>query len=180
MAIGEKRQLASSRFYLYNRPLHPELFEIHHDHKIVNDSYDVRVWVTGCGHVIGFYSEEASLVEVMADGSVELPQRGLLVDLPLRGEKDHECSLAAGMSYMMNFQVEKMSPAVYAKTHRDLAEHGQQHGLFVPFPQWTANSLAPFSFIDYHAKADELHVFTFHALPADLTVVKTQSIFELV
>ncbi|MCK4601239.1 MAG: DUF2617 family protein, partial [Phycisphaerae bacterium] len=81
--------------------------------------------------------------------------------------------------YMMNFQVESMSPTVYSKTHHDLARLGAQRGLFVPFPMWMTRSLTPFTYIDYEAKPNQLHVFTFHAFPEDLTVVKTQSIFEL-
>ena len=42
-----------------------------------------------------------------------------------------------------------------------------------------SRGLTPFTFIDYEAKPTELHVFAFHAFPDDLTIVKTQSIFEL-
>jgi hypothetical protein len=120
-----------------------------------------------------------SLVEVTADSGEDWPQRGLLVELPFRGERDHEVKRAEGINYMMNFQVETMSPRVYSKTHHDLARHGQRRGLFVPFPKWMANLLTPFSYIDYEAKPNELHVFAYHAFPEDLTIVKTQSIFEL-
>ena len=179
MSIGEKKQLARLRFYLYSRPLHPELFDIHHDHRIVKPHYEAQIWVTGCSHVISFFCGETTLVEATADGEADLPQRGLLVDLPLRGEKDHQCRRPDGVNYMMNFQVETMSQAVYARTHQDLAILGEKRGIFVPFFRWASGSLTPFSYVDYKAGPKELHVFTFHALPEDLTVVKTQSIFEL-
>ena len=82
---------------------------------------------------------------------------------------------------MMNFQVEQMSPMVYHKTHHDLAKIGAARGMFVPFPTWMTNPpLTPFTFIDYEAKPSGLHVFAFHAFPDDLTIVKTQSLFELI
>jgi hypothetical protein len=62
-----------------------------------------------------------------------LPQRGLLLELPFRGERDHEVKRAQGINYMMNFQVETMSKAVFGKTHHDLARMGMKRGLFVPF-----------------------------------------------
>jgi hypothetical protein len=179
MSIGEKQRLARLRFYLYDRPLHPELFNIHHDHRIAKNGYEARIWMTGCSHVIAFYRDEFSMVEVTADETSELPERGLLVNMPLRGEKDHQCRRSNGINYMVNFQVETMSPAVYARTHHDLSVQGAKGGIFVPFFQWSANSLTPFSYVDYNAGPRELHVFAFHALPEDLTVVKTQSIFEL-
>jgi hypothetical protein len=99
--------------------------------------------------------------------------------MPFRGEKDHERKRVSGLHYMVNFQVEPMSPDVYSRTHHELARLGARRGLFVPFPRQMAHSLTPFTFIDYDARPNELHVFCFHAFPEDLTVVKTQSLFEL-
>ncbi len=180
MPIGQKLCLSSLRFFLYDRPLHPELFDIYHDRNIVKHGYEAQIWVTGCSHVIGFYRDGLSLVEVIADADSELPQRGRLMEMPFRGERDHERKRSEGINYMMNFQVETMSAAVYSKTHREFARcGGGQHGLFVPFPMWMTNSLTPFTYIDYETKPNELHVFAFHAFPHDLTIIKTQSIFEL-
>ena len=36
-----------------------------------------------------------------------------------------------------------------------------------------------YHYIDYDAAPNSLHVFAFHAFPEDLTIIKTQSIFEL-
>jgi hypothetical protein len=179
MDLGQKQSVGSLRFFLYDRPLHPELFEIYHDHHIVKTGYEAQLWVTGCTHVIGFYRGRSSLVEVTADADNILPQRGQLLELPFRGERDHERKRAEDINYMMSFQVESMSPAVYTRTHHDLARLGAQRGLFVPFPMWRSHALTPFTFIDYDAKPNGLHVFTFHAFPSELTIVKTQSIFEL-
>jgi hypothetical protein len=179
MNTGQKQSVSSLRFYLYDRPLHPELFEIYHDDTIVKAGYEAQIWITGCTHVIGFYRQKNSLVEVTAGALSPLPQHGLLLQLPFRGERDHQVKRAGGINYMMNFQVEQMSPAVYSKTHHEVARMGAKRGLFVPFPMWMSHSLTPFTFVDYDAKPNELHVFTFHAFPEDLTIVKTQSIFEL-
>ncbi len=179
MSISQKQDVGSLRFYLYDRPLHPELFKIYHDHHIIKKAYEARIWVTGCTHVISFFRDRSSMVEVTAGADNFLPERGQLLEIPFRGERDHECKRAMDINYMMNFQVEQMSPAVYSTTHHDLARLGAQRGLFVPFPMWMSHSLTPFTFIDYEAKANGLHVFTFHAFPDELTIVKTQSIFEL-
>ncbi len=179
MRTGQKQSVSRMRFLLYDRPLHPELFDIHLDRHIVKTSYEARIWITGCAHVISFYRDRRSLVELMADPDTDLPQRGLVLELPFRGENEHEIKRAEGINYMMNFQVETMSPAVYSRTHHDLAKLGAHRGLFVPFPMWMAQSLTPFSYVDYDAKPNSLHVFAFHAFPQDLMLIKTQSIFEL-
>lgn len=179
MAIGQKQTVGSLRFLLYERALHPELFQIDHDCHVVKKGYEAQIWVTGCTHVIGFYRADSALLQVIADTDAELPERGLLLDMPFRGERDHEHRRTDDVNYLMNFQLERMSPEVYAQTHRELARLGSRRGLFVPFPYWRSRSLIPFSYIDYDAKPNQLHVFAFHAFPADLAVVKTQSVFEL-
>ena len=180
MSISQKQDVSSLRFLLFDRPLHPEFFDIYHDHRVVKSGYEAQIWVTGCSHVIGFFHEDNSLVEVVAGAATELPVRGRKLELPFQGEKAHEQRHADGINYMMNFQVELMSPMVYSKTHHDLARLGVQRGLFVPFPMWMSSAaLTPFTFIDYETKPNELHVFAYHAFPEDLTLVKTQSIFEL-
>jgi hypothetical protein len=179
MSIGQKQSVSNLRFYLYDRPLHPEFFDIYHDRQITKSAYEAQIWVTGCTHVIAFMGQGQCAVEVTADAETALPQRGKLLEMPFRGERDHERKRSDGINYMMNFQVESMSADVYSKTHHDLARVGAGRGLFVPFPTWMARGLTPFTFIDYQAKPNELHVFTFHAFPEDLTIVKTQSIFEL-
>jgi len=179
MSIGQQQTVETLRFYLYNRPLHPELFDIYHDHHVIKKGYEAQIWVTGCTHVIGFYRDRCSLVEAIADADSILPERGQLLELPFRGEHDHERKRAEEIHYMMSFQVESMSPAVYSKTHHDLARLGAQRGLFVPFPMWMTNSLTPFTYIDYEARPNSLHVFAFHAFPGERTMIKTQSIFDL-
>lgn len=169
------------RYYLHERPLHPELFDIHLGDHVVRKDFEAQIWVTGCSHVISFFYQGLSLVEVLADVDGELPTSGRLIELPFRREKEHGLLHGGKIRYMMNFQVELMSEKVYAATHHDLARQGAKRGLFVPFPMWmTHPPLTPFSYIDYDVTPRSLHVFAFHAFPDDLTLIKVQSIFELV
>ncbi len=182
MNVGQRQDVSSLRFYLYDRPVHPEFFDIYHDHLVVKSAYEAQIWVTGCTHVIGCFKDGFSLVEITAAAPTLLPKRGRLVEMPFRGERDHQHRRAEGVNYMMSFQVETMSPMVYKKTHHELACLGAKKGMFVPFPMWMnpeSPGLTPFTYIDYDARAGELHVFTFHAFPENLTMVRTQSIFEM-
>jgi hypothetical protein len=180
MSIGQIQQLESLRLFLFDRPLHPELFEIHKDLHVRKSGYEAQVWITGCAHVIGFFRGDESLVEVVASlEDVPLPQRGQALSLPFHGEKAHEQKRVDGINYMMNLQAETMNPAVYRNTHHELARRGARRDLFVPFPQWMHRDLTPFTYISCDAKPNEIHVLAFHAFPEALTILKTQSIFEL-
>lgn len=179
MPTRQKQGLAGLRFLLYDRPLHPEFFDIYHDHRLVKRAYEARIWVTGTSHVITFARGGSVIAEVIAEGQAALPERGRLISLPIKGEKEHQTDHCPGIRYMANFQVETLSPRLYAKAHGDLARHGPEHGIFVPFPQWTVNGMEPFTYVNYEAKTNQLHVFAYHAFVNELTLIKTQSIFEL-
>jgi hypothetical protein len=182
MRTYQRQTISRLRLFLFDRPLHPELFEIYRDHRIHKSGYEAQIWMTGCTHVIGFYRGRSSMVELTADASAELPSRGHLLTLPLRGERDHQSRHAGGIHYMMNCQVERMSEGVFAETYAELTRLAERRGLLEVFSSGAGapeEPLEPFSYVDYDAKPNELHIFVFHAFPQELAVVKTQSIFEL-
>lgn len=175
--LGQKQSVKTLKLVVYNRPLHPELFDIHCRHQVDQAAFDAEVWITGCTHLVRFSVGEHTVTEVIAEADAELPERGLLASFRCRGEKQHQHRHDAGTQYLMNLQVEHMSEKLYAETHRDLTGSTKQ-GLFVPFPQWRVGELTPFCYVDHHVTPKTLHVFAYHAFPDELTIVKTQSIFE--
>ncbi len=180
MSIRQKQSISQLHLLLFSRPVHPELFEIYHDHRIVKEGYEARIWITGLSHVIAFHRGKDTITELIADASAMLPKHGKLASLQLRGEKDHEIN-AGSIRHMISFQVETMSPRLYERVHADMVEQGLQGGTFLSFAEWAqAGALEPFTYINYDAKPGHLHIFAYHAFPDELTLIKTQSIFELI
>ena len=167
------------RFIVYNRAVHPELFDIWHDHRIVQAGYQAQVWVTGLSHVVGFHRGNATVTELIAPAGTMLPQRGQLVCLGMRGERDQEFVHDEGIRYISSFQVERLSPRVYQKVHAELADRDGADAMTVLFPQWATSAIVPLTTIDVEAKIGHLHLFSYHLFPDELTIVKSQSIFEL-
>jgi hypothetical protein len=79
---------------------------------------------------------------------------------------------------MTDFQVEKMSANLYRQSHLDLQRFARNRGMFVSFPKSAVGELEPFSYIDFEARKEELHLHTFHAFPDQVTIIKTQSLFD--
>ncbi|MCK4999228.1 MAG: DUF2617 family protein [Anaerohalosphaera sp.] len=163
-------------FSLYQRSLHPELFEIHASRKIKTDKYEADIWATGCSHVITVSAGDMCLCELISLPGQPLPKRGLIERFQFRGHKNHKCSLSRGLSYMTDFQVEKMSANLYRQSHLDLERFAKNRGLFLTFPDVSSTGLEPFSYIDFEARKNELHIHAFHAYPEQITIIKTQSL----
>ena len=79
---------------------------------------------------------------------------------------------------MTDFQIEKMSPGLYQQSSVDLERFARNRGMFVKFDCLETGGLPPFCYIDFEAKRGELHVHAFAAYPDQVTMIKTQSLFD--
>ncbi|HUV42083.1 MAG TPA: DUF2617 family protein [Sedimentisphaerales bacterium] len=165
-------------FSLFQRPLHPELFQVYAKRQLKTDKYEADIWVTGCTHVITVFAGEACLSEVISAPGQLLPQRGLIERFQFRGPRTHKFTLSSKVNYMTDFQVEKMSPGVYKQSHKDLARFSQNRGIFVRFPDAEISGLEPFCYVDFEARQTELHIHTFAGYPDQVTMIRTQSLFD--
>ena len=165
-------------FSLFQRPLHPELFQIYAKRELKTEKYEAVIWVTGCTHVVSVFVGDLCLSEVISGPGQMLPQRGLIERFRFRGPKSHKCSLSRGVSYMTNFQVEKMSQNLYRQSHMDLERFARNRGVFVKYPGLESGGLQPFCYVDFEARQSELHIHAFAAYPDQVTMIKTQSLFD--
>ena len=165
-------------FSLFQRPLHPELVQIYASRCLKTEKYEAIIWVTGCTHVVSVFANDACLCEVVSAPGQMLPHRGLIERFQFRGPRSHKCTLSCGISYMTDFQVEKMSPNLYLQSHNDLERFARNRGVFVKFPELEVGRLQPFCFVDFEARRTELHIHTFAAYPDQVTMIKTQSLFD--
>jgi len=165
-------------FSLFQRSLHPELFQIYSKRELKAEKYDVNIWITGCTHVVSVFAGDMCLTEVVNPPGQLLPERGLIERFQFHGPKSHKCTLSRNLSYMTDFQVEKMSTNLYKQSYTDLQRFAHNRGIFTEFPQSEANGLLPFSYIDFEARRTELHIHTFAAYPEQTTIIKTQSLWD--
>lgn len=165
-------------FSLFQRSLHPELFQIYANRRLKTENYEAAIWVTGCTHVVTVHSNNMCLAEVISATGQPLPQKGLVERFQFRGPRSHKCSLSRNLHYMTDFQIEKMSRNLYRQSHLDLDRFAKNRGIFIKFPKHETDGLNPFCYVDYEARQNELHVHTFAAYPEQLTMIKTQSLFS--
>jgi hypothetical protein len=178
-AEGLALQSGDLHLFVYDRPLHPELFRHFADFQVEQGRYRADIWVIGLSHVVTVTQGDHCLTELLARQSDMLPTRGVLSRFRLKGERDHERRTGEGWGYMVSTQIETMDEALYKSVHHDLLRHTEKRGWYVPYEAWSDGELVPFSYIDHEARDGEFHVHVFHAFPQERTLIKTQSIIEL-
>lgn len=172
-------QAADLNLFLYDRPLHPELFRHFVDRSVVQTRYQADAWIIGLGHAVTVRAGNRCMTELIAPESDSLPSRGILTRFRLKGERDLDRRGDAGWHYMVSSQVEQMDEPLYKSVHVELVRHAAKRGWFQAYDPWADGDLVPFSYIDHEARDGEFHVHAFHAFPHERTIVKTQTIFEL-
>ncbi|MBL8877593.1 MAG: DUF2617 family protein [Phycisphaerales bacterium] len=172
-------QAVDLHLFLFERGLHPELFRRYATYRVAQGKYFADIWVVGLGHLVTVTSGTKCATELLGPDSELLPSRGVLTRFRLKGERDHERNTPDGWHYMVSTQIETMDEALYKSVHADLLRFAAQKGTLTTYEQWGEGDMMPFSFVDTEARDSEFHVHAFHAFPAERTLVKTQSIFEL-
>jgi hypothetical protein len=173
-----QQQTLDMNLYVFDRPLHPELFQHYANYRVAQGAYYVDVWITGLSHVATLNAHNRSMTELVARENEALPNRGVLSRFRLKGERDHEKKSPENWLYLVSSQVETMDEALYKSVHVDLLRHAGR-GWLVTYDEWREGELVPFTYMDYEARDREFHLHAFHAFPAERTIIKTQSLFEL-
>lgn len=174
-----QQQAVDLHLFLFDRPLHPELFQHYGDFRVAQGKYHADIWIVGLSHVVTLTCGHRSLTELVSPERETLPTRGVLSRFRLKGERDHEKRSADGWLYMVSSQVETMDEALYKSVHFDLQRHAGKRGWYHPHEEWADGDMVPFTHIDTEARDREFHVHAFHAYPQERTLIKTQSIIEL-
>jgi len=179
MNIPELRpRVAELVFHLYDRPLHPELFDVLATRTVQRKNYMLTVRITRTGHVISWDSVSSHLTEVTATSETPLPNYRALVARKMHGEHNDSLAWAAGLNYQTSFQVETLADEVFAHVHDEILRDGLKRGLLHNFRPNNRLALAPLGYVTTEAWAGNLVVSTFHTFPEERTVVKTQSLIE--
>jgi len=165
-------------FHLYDRPLHPELFDVQVSRTFRRDDYRLIVRITRTGHAITWQSPRGHLTEIATTSDVPLPNYRSLVQRRMRGEYSSTLAWAPGLNYQSSFQVETLPEEIFAHVHDEILRDGLKRGLLHNFRPNNRLILAPLGYVTTEAWSGNIVVSSFHTFPEEFTIVKTQSLIE--
>jgi hypothetical protein len=163
---------------LYEGAVHPEFFPIAGRRRIQHGEYEFETWIFRGGHALRFEFEGVCATEIVAEQIEKLPQRGLAVNLPCAGERDHDMDLGDNIVFMTSIQTETLSDHLYLSTYSELLEHGRMcEGVMTT---WSDELGKPnLSLVDMQRYNDQIHSQSYHCRSDCGLVLRTQSIFQI-
>jgi hypothetical protein len=163
---------------LFDRALHPELFTRCAEAVLKAADFTATVRICDAGHTVQFRCREETLTEVVGPYEQLLPERGRCFGYRLRGSRDAAHALPWGIRYQCSAQAETLEADLFTQVHEELAHDARRAFLAYEFPGGHRFAPSPLSLIQAELTAGSLSVHAFHTFPENLTVLRTQSLFE--
>lgn len=169
------------RYIIYRRPIHPEFFDIRASRRIEEKYYQASLWVIGHSHVVTVRAGLHSLVEVVTEKGRDVPRRGVLKKVPIEDNGLDRLQVSEGgvISYTSRFTFSQHAASTYRQKHDGAFFDAFDERLLHTFPPEGKDQLRPFTLVDFRAERGRLHVQTVNAYPLDLTLITTDSTFEI-
>lgn len=172
-----RSSLQSYQCILYDRALHPELFQIQGRRKLKSGDYELEAWAMPGGHVLRFDFKSICLTELVTDKDRDLPNSGVITAFLCAGERDYEHRFEkTKTTYMHTVQSESLSENLYRSTFKELLEFAGESGALTF--QWEDDHGKNLTIIDLQRYSREAHAQAYHCQANGGVVLRTQSIFE--
>jgi hypothetical protein len=179
MSVSQKTSnIDSYRLMVYNRALHPELFDVKERKIFRHGDYEAEAWLTPSGHAVRFQADGQCLTETVIESGDHLPENGLVHALPCLGEKDFEMSPAGGLCYVTTVQTESLIDNLFIATLNELQDFAAESDAIVL--SWKDDDGGQcLSMLDSQKYRKEFHIQSYHLFGGQGMVLRSQSIFEM-
>ncbi len=182
MSVSHKSASTQAfRLMVYNRPLHPELFDLQARRIDRHGDYEAENWVTPAGHLVRFSYAGEVLTEAVIENADHLPEHGLVHALPCLGEKEFEYDPKPEdkIGYVTTIQTEALTDNLYAATLREMRDFARETGSLA-HEYADGDGVPCLSVLDTQKYKREYHMQSYHLLGNSGLVLRTQSIFETI
>lgn len=169
--------LQSYTILLYDRALHPELFQLKQRRVVKHGQYELESWLMNGSHVLRFEHKSMCATEFLSEQDKSVPSSGLVTAFLCAGERDFEHRFkSAGVTYMNSVQTETLSDNLYISTYEEMMQFSRETGAVTH--QWGDDAGKCVSMIDIQKYNNEVHAQAYHLIASGGIVVRSQTIFE--
>ncbi len=169
--------LQSYTILLYDRALHPELFQLKGRRVVRHGEFEVETWLMNGAHVLRFEYKTMCATEFLSEQDRSVPSTGLVTAGLCAGERDIEHRFTkAGVTYMNSVQTETLADNLYMSTLDEMQRFSVETGALIH--EWGDEAGKCLSMVDIQKYNKEVHAQSYHLLAAGGVVVRSQTIFE--
>ena len=178
-SLKTRSDISAVEFVVYDRALHPEVVVPVEQKTERHGGAELTVEITESGHRLQWSCGGASLTELVGTPCVRLTKYGLAARHLVVNGRDVEHSLKSGFGYYAASHAEAVDADIFAQLDRELTLESRGATLSHRFGTGNRLEASAQSVITMDLMDDSLVVHAVHTFPEALTIVRTQSLFEL-
>lgn len=169
--------LATYQVMLFNRALHPELFQLKGRRVIEGLGYELEAWVMPGRHLLRFGVAEHCVCELVTESDFGIPDSGVIAAFFCAGERDFDRNFKRlGINYMTTVQTEQLNDNIYIATLDEMRNDARDDGALVH--EWDDEYGPCLSALHLQRYNREVHAQAYHFIANGKIVLRTQTIFE--
>lgn len=169
--------LQSYQLILYNRALHPELFQLKGRRVIECAGHELEAWLMPGAHLLRFGRGTDCICELVADVERGVPESGVIAGFFCAGERDFDRDFTRmGVNYMTTVQTEQLNDAIFQATWEEMLDFAADAEAMVH--RWEDEIGPCMSILDLQRYSREIHAQSYHLIANGRIVLRTQTIFE--
>lgn len=171
-------QATQLSFRLYERNLHPELFDTYAEASLLTSDIQATCRICVGGHAVTLMHAGKTITEVVGSDEDDFPEFGQCVRHRLRNGRDATAHLHTGAKYHWGAHVEFTDSEVFDYLHSEFISEIPSATLSYQFPAMHRLRPGPISLIFLESLPNSLAIRSFHTFPDDLAVLRTQSLLK--
>lgn len=166
-------------FSLYQRPVHPELFNIYRQFDFSSKKFTATLWITNLCHVLTVCAESIQITELIAMANQPLPAGALLAKFQLTSQKHHTHVFGNRLKYHCNLDLVSSTSAEHEKQHEKLKQLTSKNSMLINFPKLSTDSHPAFTFVETRSGETELNIHTQHSRHGRPELITTNTTIDL-
>lgn len=176
-SLAVRPKVNEHRFQMFDRPLHPELFETMSLRKVTKGACTICLRVIPHGHVMEWKMGKLIVAEVVAGPDQLLPVGNRRLDQLFHSNHSGQFRLGP-VTYRMQMQVERLDDEQFLQVNCDLIVDGVNRGLLIRHGSPSRSELCPLSWLDVTPVVGGVVLYAIHTFPHERAILKTQSLIE--
>lgn len=143
------------------------------------DDWRADVWIHDSGHAVIFSNRRMAMTEILSSQELELPVDRVVWQRVPTSEDFATIQPGGSLQYQFNYELETTEPSIFRYLTQEMLVRPSPNDLVwqeIGSNRWTGSPL-----IRVHVSATSkfLAVQSFHTFPQELSILRTQSLFEI-
>lgn len=172
--------VSGKRVVIMTRALDADWFDGRKHRRLqIFDDWRADIWVHDSGHAVIFSDSRMAFTEILSDADLELPKDRIIWQRSMSHEDFTMIQSGGSVRYQFNYEIEKTDKSIFRFLTQEMSVKPTPSDLVWQRNRGSRWSCSPIvrTHVEYAAKY--LSIQTFHSFPEELSIIRTQSLFEL-